>query len=47
MRSPKDGELLGSEKNMILQVSNIICPDQKDRTQYDALLNAKELEDLR
>ena len=52
VRSPKDGELLGLEWGMILQVSNIIFPDEipasdvnitKGRIKYDFLLDAKEV----
>ena len=53
--SPKDEELLGLERGMIPQVSNIIVPDKnsgvrrqyilKCVTQYDALLESKEVED--
>ena len=36
VRSPKDGELLGLERGMMLQVSNIIFPDENSgvRCQY-------------
>ena len=51
MRIPKDGELLGLEWGMILQVSNIIFPDENSgvRCQYSkgsdkyVLLDAKEV----
>ena len=52
VRSPKDGELLGLEWGMKLQVSNIIFPDgilasnvniPKSRIKYDVLLDAKEV----
>ena len=33
VRSPMDGELLGLEWGMILQVSDIIFPDEKFRRQ--------------
>ena len=46
--SPNDVDLSGLEWGMILQVNNIIFPYQKSIfqkswTQYDALLNAKEV----
>ena len=53
MRRPKDGELFSLEWGMITQVSNIMCPDQighqmsifqRGQTQYDALLESKEVE---
>ena len=53
VQSPKDGELLGLEWGMILQVSNIIFPDENSglRCQYykgsdkryDFLLDSKEV----
>ena len=53
MRGPKDGEILGLEWGMILQISNIISPDEKflasddnipkSRDKYDVLLDTKEV----
>ena len=50
VRSPKHGELLSLEWGMILQLSNIIFPDEnsdvnipKNRINYNALLDTKEV----